>query len=202
MAGQGRKVFTAGDVLTAAQVQDYLQDQAVMYFADAASRATAIPSPTEGMVTYRSDIDALEVYNAASYVPVNKNVVSYVIDTAATLTLTTTTETSFFSSPSFTPVASRLYEITVTIGLLTKTTGTGNMTIRLRKDSVSGTVLSTGNFVVQTVNMGYPYTKTIVGTLGSTAFVPTVTVQANTNGMTASNTTYEGSIIIKDIGLA
>lgn len=131
-----------------------------------------------------------------------QGVKSYKVDTAATLTLTSTTETSFFSAPSFTPVASRLYEITVTIGQLTKTTAAGNMTIRLRKDSVSGTVLSTGNFVVVTVGMGYPYTKTIVGTLGSTAFVPTVTVQANTNGMTAANTTFDGSIIIKDIGPA
>jgi len=32
MAGLGRKVFAAGEVLTAANVQGYLQDQAVMVF--------------------------------------------------------------------------------------------------------------------------------------------------------------------------
>ena len=147
-------------------------------------------------------IEAIEGYLLSSTAPKGAGVVSYKVDTAATLTLTSTTETSFFTSPSFTPVAGRLYEMTVTIGLLTKTTGSGNITIRLRMDSVTGTVLSTGNFVVQTVGMGYPYTKTVVGTLGSTAFIPTVTVQTNTNGMTAANTTYDGAIIIKDIGVA
>ncbi len=55
MAGLGRKVFTAGEVLTAANVQDYLQDQAVMVFAGSAARGSAIGTATEGMVSYLTD---------------------------------------------------------------------------------------------------------------------------------------------------
>lgn len=71
MAGLGRKTFTAGEVLTAANVNGFLMDQSVMVFADAAARTTAIPSPTEGMVTYLSDTNALEFFNGASFAPVS-----------------------------------------------------------------------------------------------------------------------------------
>jgi hypothetical protein len=57
-----RKVFVAGEILTAADVNANLMDQAVMVFDDAAARTAAIPSPIEGMVTYLKDTDALEKY--------------------------------------------------------------------------------------------------------------------------------------------
>ena len=52
MAGLGRKVFVAGDVLTAAQVQGYLQDQTIMVFAGTASGSTVLnlfDSPEEAV---------------------------------------------------------------------------------------------------------------------------------------------------------
>jgi hypothetical protein len=66
-----RKVFTAGEVLTAADVNSNLMDQAVMTFADAAARTSAIPSPVEGMVTYLSNLDLLMFYNGTIWVNVN-----------------------------------------------------------------------------------------------------------------------------------
>jgi hypothetical protein len=66
MAGLGRKVFTAGEVLTAANVQDYLQDQAVMVFASSAARSSAIGTATEGMVTYLSDTNEIQVATATN----------------------------------------------------------------------------------------------------------------------------------------
>lgn len=63
MAGLGRKVFTR-QTLTSPEVQGYLMDQSVMRFASAAARSTAIPSPSEGMVTYLDDVDMLFVYRA------------------------------------------------------------------------------------------------------------------------------------------
>jgi len=65
-----RKVFVAGEILTAADVNTNLMDQAVMVFADAAARTTAIPSPTEGMVTYLSDSNTVEAYNGSAFVNV------------------------------------------------------------------------------------------------------------------------------------
>ena len=63
----GRKVFTAGEVLQAADVNDYLMDQSVMVFAGTAARGSAIPSPSEGMVTYLQDSDSVQVYNGSSF---------------------------------------------------------------------------------------------------------------------------------------
>jgi hypothetical protein len=69
MAGLGRKTFTAGDVLTASQVQGYLQDQTLMVFAGTAARSSAIASPSEGMFTITTDNDQIDYYNGSSWVP-------------------------------------------------------------------------------------------------------------------------------------
>ena len=69
MAGLGRKVFTAGDVLTASDVQNYLQDQAVMVFAGTAARSSAIATPSEGMFAVTTNDDELDYYNGSSWVP-------------------------------------------------------------------------------------------------------------------------------------
>ena len=65
MAGAGRKVFAVSEVLTAANVNDYLMDQSVMVFADSAARTTAIGTPTAGMVSYLVDTSTLQVYGTA-----------------------------------------------------------------------------------------------------------------------------------------
>lgn len=70
MAGQGKKTFVAGEVLTAQDVNGYLMDQSVMNFADSGARGSAIPTPTEGMVTYLADTNAIEVYDGSAFVGV------------------------------------------------------------------------------------------------------------------------------------
>jgi hypothetical protein len=67
MAGSGRKTFSPGDVLTSSDVQNYLMDQSVMVFAGTAARASAIPSPSTGMVAY-STATSLQVYNGTAWV--------------------------------------------------------------------------------------------------------------------------------------
>jgi hypothetical protein len=69
MAGAGYKLFTTGSVLTAAEVNTYLQEQTVMVFASAAARTTALSAVlSEGMVSYLKDTNALEVYDGSSWV--------------------------------------------------------------------------------------------------------------------------------------
>lgn len=69
MAGAGYKLFNTGDVLTAAQVNTYLQEQVVMVFANAAARTTALASVlAEGMVSYLKDTDVLEIYSGSAWV--------------------------------------------------------------------------------------------------------------------------------------
>ena len=72
MAGAGYKLFNTGDVLTAAQVNTYLQEQTVMVFADAAARTTALASVlAEGMFSYLKDTDILQYYSGSTWVTVN-----------------------------------------------------------------------------------------------------------------------------------
>jgi hypothetical protein len=66
-AGLGFKEFTTGDVLTAADANGYLASQAVMVFADAAARTSAIASPQEGMVSYLKDTNATEYYSGSAW---------------------------------------------------------------------------------------------------------------------------------------
>jgi len=63
----GRKVFTSGEILTAADVNSFLMDQSVMVFADSSARSSAIPTPSEGMVTFREDQDVVEVYDGSAF---------------------------------------------------------------------------------------------------------------------------------------
>lgn len=61
MAGQGYKVWSAGDVLAAADVNGYLMQQSVMVFASSAARSSALGTASaEGMVTWLSDTNVLE----------------------------------------------------------------------------------------------------------------------------------------------
>ena len=66
MAGLGYKTFSAGEVLTAANVMGYLQNQVVMVFADSSARSSALGTAvSEGMLSYLVDTSALEVYGTA-----------------------------------------------------------------------------------------------------------------------------------------
>ena len=90
-----RKVFTAGEILTAADVNTNLMDQAVMVFADSTARTAAIPTPVEGMVTYLEDVggaQGLEVFDGAAFTPV-----AIEPDPPAILQVVSTTLTTNFS---------------------------------------------------------------------------------------------------------
>ncbi len=71
MAGLGRKVFSPGDILAAADVQGYLQDQVVQVYDDSTDRSTTLGTAvSEGMVSYLKDTNATEVYTGAAWEPV------------------------------------------------------------------------------------------------------------------------------------
>jgi len=65
-----RKTFTAGEVLTATNVNTFLMDQTVMTFADSTARGSAIGTAIaqEGMLTYLEDTDGLELWNGTAWV--------------------------------------------------------------------------------------------------------------------------------------
>jgi hypothetical protein len=63
-----RKVFDAGEVLSATNVNEFLMDQMVMTFAGTAARGSAIGTPTEGMLTYLADSKTFEYFDGSSFV--------------------------------------------------------------------------------------------------------------------------------------
>jgi hypothetical protein len=72
MAGSGIRVFASGEILTAAQVNGYLMDQAVTRFADAATRDAAFgglgqPVLTEGRICYLDDVNLIQFYDGAAW---------------------------------------------------------------------------------------------------------------------------------------
>ena len=74
MAGAGYKLFNTGDVLTAAQVNTYLQEQTVMVFASSAARTSALSSVlAEGMMSYLQDTNSVEVYNGSAWVSIGSS---------------------------------------------------------------------------------------------------------------------------------
>jgi hypothetical protein len=70
MAGLGYKLFSAGEVLTAANLQGYAVDQSTMVFASSAARTTALPAPSQGMVSWLNDSGTawqyFELYNVST----------------------------------------------------------------------------------------------------------------------------------------
>ena len=61
--------FQTGQVLTAAQVNGFLMEQATMTFADDAARDAALASVLrEGLLTYNLDTNRLEVYDGTDWV--------------------------------------------------------------------------------------------------------------------------------------
>jgi hypothetical protein len=92
-----RKIFVAGEILTAADLQANAVDQSVMVFDDAAARTAAIPSPTEGMVTYLKDTDALEKFTTV-FEPIAPPLTTANFPAGTILQVVQTTKTGTFSA--------------------------------------------------------------------------------------------------------
>ena len=63
----GYRTWTPLEVITASNVQSYLQDQTVMVFPSNSVRATAITVPTEGMLSWLEDGDKYQFYNGSAW---------------------------------------------------------------------------------------------------------------------------------------
>ena len=100
MAGSGRRVFTPGEVLTASNVMNYLQDQVVQTYAGTAARGSAIGTAVaEGMVSYLADNNAVEIYDGSDWKTLGKTTGGILqVVTATDTTTRTTTSTSYISA--------------------------------------------------------------------------------------------------------
>lgn len=73
MAGAGAYLWEAGDVVTAANLQQYVQDQVVAVYANSAARDAAYggagePTLAEGMLCFLKDSDTLQYYSGSTWV--------------------------------------------------------------------------------------------------------------------------------------
>jgi len=164
MAGAGFRTFAAGEVLSAANVNTYLMQQAIATFAGTAARSSAITSPSEGQFAYLADTDQLSYYTGSAWVNApGKNPILYapeeVVNTSAsTATGTVTINSNTDSVTYYTANAA------------------ANFIINLR-----GNASVTMNNQLQT---GEAITSVFMNTNGTTAYYPTaVWVDGGTAGV-------------------
>jgi len=181
MAGQGIRTWVPGEVITADNIQGYLQDQAVQVYANSAARSSAVTGiVAEGMVSVLKDTDVAEYYNGAGWVSLqpslfiagtagqvftsNGTAGAQWASTLSGITLTSPNETTTVTATAASGTVS--YDTLTQSDLYYTSNASANFTIDFRGDS--GTTLNTILPVGQT--------KTVVfrNTNGSTAYRPTV----------------------------
>jgi len=192
MAGLGRKVFTAGEVLRAADVNGYLMDQTVQVYAGTAARGSAIgTATTEGMITYLADTNKLQAATGtATWVDVSSKIVQVVQGT-----LTTTASSS---STSFTDTG---LSVTITPTVNTSTIllicqGNASITYPSSFNSTAQFRLTGGNSSNFVGDAASNRTRTAIHLRSASAWIPADTsVPFNITYMdspaTTSATTYK-----------
>lgn len=208
--GSGFKDFTAGSVLTASDVDNYLMEQSVMYFATTAARDAAITAPEDGMVAYIGSNDANEglyTYNGTSWRKgPGWNAPWGLITSGASSTTQVTTfagaEAVIKASSSFTAVANRNYLITVTGTIFGDTAG-DIFNARLRVDSVTGTTISHTRHYFAVANEQMSVSYAVATTLSAGSRTINYTLSRESGGGNAGNLSgFPIYFTVTDVGAA
>jgi hypothetical protein len=142
MAGAGYKLFATGDVLTAAQVNTFLMEQAVMRFADSAARNTALSGVlAEGMVSYLQDTNSLEVYDGSDWVGATGDITALTAGTGINITSNTGPIPTVAIDTAVTAdltTAQTLTNKTLTTPVISSITNTGTLTLPTSTDTIVG----------------------------------------------------------------
>ena len=123
--GQGFTTFTAGNVLTASEVNNYLMEQSVMVFATTGARDSAIITPEAGMTAYINSGDSSEGLYSYTGTTWNKGpswnapwgLLSKAVLTTNSVTSATHTTQQDGSAPitlTATTITNRIYRVTST----------------------------------------------------------------------------------------
>jgi hypothetical protein len=205
------KLFSTGEVLTAANVNNYLMKQTVMVFADAATRTTALSGVlAEGMISYRVDAKVLEIYNGTTWVDFSGDITGVTAGTGLTGggtsgTVTLTLDPTVPYGYSTTATAAGTTTLTATSNRVQMFTGTTTQTVVLPVASTmtlgqaftihnnstgSVTVQSSGLNNVIVIPGGNTYQVTSILTSGTTA----ASWDADFTGSTS--TTGSGSTVL------
>jgi len=111
----GRKEWAADDVLSAADLEGYLMDQAVTIWANSSARNSGILAPIEGQISYLQDTNIFQAYSGSAWVDQNS--------LGGTATYATTSGTAVYATSAGT--AANLNGITI---FNSSTTPTANAT--------------------------------------------------------------------------
>ena len=91
----GRKEWAADDVLSAADLEGYLMDQAVTIWANATVRNSGILAPIEGQISFLQDTNLFQAYSGTAWVDQNSlGGTAVAATTAGTATYATTAGTA------------------------------------------------------------------------------------------------------------
>jgi hypothetical protein len=199
-----RKVFTAGEVLAAADVNSFLMDQTVMSFAGTAARGSAIGTAVEGMVTYLEDSDILSIYDGSAW----KTSLAPTGSILQVVTATTTTSTSTTSiagantalSVSITPKsASNKVLVLSDSSQVGHTNIAGASLLILKRDSTNLDATATLYFGSNGSNLNVPMSLSILDSPNTTS---AVTYRTNiATGGTANTATVSGrqNIVVMEV---
>lgn len=105
-----RKIFTAGEVLAASDVNSFLMDQSVMTFTDSTARGSAIGTAVaqEGMLTYLEDTNDFEYWDGTAFEPIVAPASTSGLEFITTSTFTGVASASFGSDAS--PIFSSTFD--------------------------------------------------------------------------------------------
>lgn len=205
--GSGFKNFTTASVLTASDVNNYLMEQSVMSFASTGARDVAITAPEAGMVAYVRSNDSSEgLYHYTSGSAWRKgpgwnapwgwmaNATS-----SAVSTTTGTTELTIVSTAGFTAVSNRYYLLTGYINPY-GSVGGDQFTLRLRNNSITGTVLASSTISVRDYSTNSISTVVSIAAGASNGIFLTVQRASGTGTLTSNNIASPAYVTLTDIG--
>lgn len=158
------KTFANGYTLNASELNTYLMNQSVIVFADSTARSAALTAPTEGMVTYLADTNALEYYTGSAWATVGQDttLTNVLITAPRETTLIQATATSGTTNMNLNS-GSHMYHTS---------NAAGNFTLNIR--SSASIALNT------TMSVGETVTAVFSCTNGATAYYMTaLTIDGN-----------------------
>jgi hypothetical protein len=200
----GFREFVTGEVLTAANVNDFLAKQAVMKFADAAARDSALGTAVaggnalrEGMVAYLDDTDEVIKYDGSAWGPISVPIAGIgtnLVSTAKT-DVFTTSATSYTDvtglSLSITPTSATSKVLVIVSLSFAADSNNRNIAAQLVRDSTAVFIGDVGLTTQASIvaDMGLTNTNTTMGPLGfayldspATTSATTYKIQVQTNG--------------------
>jgi len=199
MAGAGYKLFNTGDVLTAAQVNTYLQEQTVMVFASSTARTTALSGVlAEGMMSYLQDTNSVEFYNGTSWVALASGDLTEIV---AGTGITVTSGTGPIPTVALTtPVSvanggTGISSFGTGIATFLETPSSANLAAALTDETGTGAAVFASSPTLVTPDLGTPSAATLTNATGLPITAGTTGTLGETRGGTAQTTFTTGDLL-------